>query len=77
MTALHGNGKLLVLHVGTDVIDLNDPTREGGPSATDVEVSGFVHESMMPWLRTLWGDWWTVPQPHTGGCAEYKELTES
>jgi len=47
MTALHCDGELLVLHVGTDVVHLGDLTREGGPGATDVEVSGFVHESMM------------------------------
>jgi len=47
MTALHGNGELLRLHVGSDVVHLGDLTREGGPGTTDVEVSGFVHESMM------------------------------
>ena len=41
MTALHGNGELLVLHVGSDVVHLGDLTREGGPGTTDVEV-GFV-----------------------------------
>jgi len=40
MSALHGNGKLLIFHVGSDVVHLNDPTREGGPGATDV-VGGF------------------------------------
>jgi len=43
MTALHGNGELLVFHVGTDVVNLGDLTSEGGPGTTDVEVSGFVH----------------------------------
>ena len=67
MTALHGNGELLVLHVGSDMVHLGDLTREGGPGTADVEVSGFVHESMMARIRTLWGDWWTVPQPSTRG----------
>ena len=47
MTALHCDGELLRLHVGSDVVHLGDLTREGGPGTTDVEVSGFVHESMM------------------------------
>ena len=42
MLTLETDGELLVLHVGTDVIDLDGPTREGGPGATDVEGSGFV-----------------------------------
>ena len=24
---------------------------------------GLIHEDMMARIRTLWGDWWTVPQP--------------
>ena len=50
MTALHCDGELLVFHVGTDVIDLNDPTREGGPGATDV-VGGFFHAPNMAHIR--------------------------
>jgi len=38
---------VLVFHVGTDVIDLDDPTREGGPGPTDVEggfgIADFFH----------------------------------
>ena len=50
MTALHCDGELLVFHVGTDVIDLNDPTREGGPGPTDVVV-GFFHAPNMAHIR--------------------------
>ena len=50
MTALHCDGKLLVFHVGTDVIDLNDPTREGGVGPTDVVV-GFFHAPNMAHIR--------------------------
>jgi hypothetical protein len=46
VTALHCDGELLVFHVGTDVVNLNDPTREGGVGATDVVV-GFFHDTMM------------------------------
>ena len=42
MTALHGDGELLRLHVGTDVVNLDDLTREGGPGTADVVV-GFFH----------------------------------
>ena len=42
MLTLETNSELLVLHVGTDVIDLDDPTREGGPGTADVVV-GFFH----------------------------------
>jgi len=63
VTLLHLNGKLLGFHVGSDVVNLNDPTREGGPGATDV-VGGFFdffHDTMMahpgdprslPWYKT-------------------------
>ena len=47
MTALHGNGELLVLHVGSDMVHLGDLTREGGPGTADVEVSGFVHADII------------------------------
>ena len=50
MTALHCDGKLLIFHVGTDVIDLNDPTREGGVGPTDV-VGGFFHAPNMAHIR--------------------------
>ena len=50
VTLLHLNGKLLGFQVGTDVIDLNDPTREGGPGPTDV-VGGFFHAPNMAHIR--------------------------
>ena len=46
MTALHGNGELLVLHVGTDVVHLDGVTHEVGPGPTDV-VGGFFHAPNM------------------------------
>ena len=33
--------------------------RSGGAD----DVVSVVHAVMMAWIRTLWGDWWTVPQP--------------
>ena len=47
MLTLETDGELLVLHVGTDVIDLGHPTREGGPGATDVEVGFVVHVAII------------------------------
>ena len=52
MTALHGNGELLRLHVGSDVIDLDDPTHEVGVGAADV-VGGFFdffHALSIAWI---------------------------
>ena len=66
MTALHCDGKLLRLHVGSDVVDLGDLTREGGPGTTDVEVSGFVHVGMMARIQGNCKGLWTVQKVAQG-----------
>ena len=50
MLPLETDGKLLVFHVGTNVVHLDGVAHEVGPGPTDVEggfVELFLHESMM------------------------------
>ena len=63
VTLLHLDCKLLVVHVGTDVIDLNDPTREGGVGATDVEVGFVCHADIL--VTGVDGSWVQVDSPPT------------
>ena len=64
MLTLETDGELLVLHVGSDVIDLDDPTREGGPGATDVEVGFVCHADIL--VTGVDGSWVQVDGFRTG-----------
>ena len=63
VTLLHLDCKLLVVHVGSDVIDLDDPTREGGVGTTDVEVGFVCHADLL--LTGGDGSWVQVDSPPT------------
>ena len=63
MLTLETNSELLVLHVGTDVIDLGHPTREGGVGTTDVEVGFVCHADIIDTGGD--GSWVQVDSPPT------------
>ena len=64
MLTLETDGELLVLHVGSDVVHLGDPTREGGPGATDVEVGFVCHADIL--VTGVDGSWVQVDGFRTG-----------